>query len=89
MFATLGVILAAIYLLYMFQKVYMGELDKEENKNLEPLHWQEIAVLVPILIAIFLIGLQPAPFFATMDATVNHVVTQVGQHIPSVAQAAP
>ena len=86
MFATLGVILAAIYLLYMFQKVYMGELDKEENKNLEPLNWTEIAVLVPILIAIFLIGLQPAPFFATMDATVNHVVTQVGQHIPSVAQ---
>lgn len=86
MFATLGVILAAIYLLYMFQKVYMGELDKEENKHLEPLHWTEIAVLVPILIAIFLIGLQPAPFFATMDATVNHVVTQVGQHIPSVVQ---
>lgn len=86
MFATLGVILAAIYLLYMFQKVYMGELDKEENKHLEPLHWQEIAVLVPILIAIFLIGLQPAPFFATMDATVNQVVTQVSQHIPTVAQ---
>ena len=39
LFATLGVILAAIYLLYMFQKVFMGELDKEENKHLEPLHW--------------------------------------------------
>lgn len=89
MFATLGVILAAIYLLYMFQKVYMGELDKEENKHLEPLHWTEIAVLVPILFAIFLIGIQPAPFFATMDASVNHVVTQVSQHIPSVVQVAP
>ena len=89
LFATLGVILAAIYLLYMFQKVYMGELDKEENKHLEPLHWTEIAVLVPILFAIFLIGIQPAPFFATMDASVNHVITQVSQHIPSVVQVAP
>ncbi len=83
MFATLGVILAAIYLLYMFQKVFMGELDKEENKHLEPLHWTEIAVLVPIIIAIFVIGLQPAPFFDTMNATVSHVVTQVGQYIPT------
>ena len=87
--ATLGVILSAIYLLYMFQKVFMGELDKEENKHLEPLHWQEIAVLVPIIIAIFLIGLQPAPFFATMDASVNQLVTQVSQYVPTVAQAAP
>ncbi|MCS7071438.1 MAG: NADH-quinone oxidoreductase subunit M, partial [Anaerolinea sp.] len=69
LFATLGVILAAVYMLYMFQKVYMGELDKEENKHLEPLHWQEIAVMVPILVLIFWIGLQPAPFFATMDAS--------------------
>lgn len=89
LFATLGVILSAIYLLYMFQKVFMGELDKEENKHLEPLHWQEIAVLVPIIIAIFLIGLQPAPFFSTMDASVNHLVTQVSQYVPTVAQAAP
>ncbi len=86
MFATLGVILAAIYLLYMFQHVFMGELDKEENKHLEPLHWQEIAVLVPILIAIFVIGLQPAPFFATMNASVQQLVTQVGQYVPTVAQ---
>ena len=86
MFATLGVILAAIYLLYMFQHVFMGELDKEENKHLEPLHWQEIAVLVPIIIAVLLIGLQPAPFFATMDASVQQLVTQVGQYVPTVAQ---
>ncbi|MBI1258921.1 MAG: NADH-quinone oxidoreductase subunit M [Chloroflexi bacterium] len=86
LFATLGVILSAIYLLYMFQKVFMGELDKEENKHLDPLHWQEIAVLIPILIAIFLIGIQPAPFFATMDASVAHLVTQVGPYIPTVAR---
>lgn len=89
LFATLGVILAAVYMLYMFQKVYMGELDKEENKNLEPLHWQEIAVMVPILVLIFWIGLQPAPFFATMDASVGQLVSNLGQYVPTVAQLLP
>jgi NADH-quinone oxidoreductase subunit M len=85
MFATLGVILAAVYMLYMFQKVFMGELDKEENRNLPQLHWQELAVLVPIIIAILLIGLQPAPFFDTMNATVDEVVADVAVYLPEQA----
>jgi NADH-quinone oxidoreductase subunit M len=75
LFATLGVILAAVYMLYMFQKVYMGEVDKEENRNLPPLHWTEVAVLVAIVIVIFWIGLYPATFFGTMDSSVNQLVT--------------
>jgi NADH-quinone oxidoreductase subunit M len=84
-FATLGVIFAAVYMLYMFQKVYMGELDKPENKNLPPLHWQEIAVLVPILILIFWIGLAPSGFFATMDTS----TAQIAQQVNAVAAALP
>ena len=72
-------------MLYMFQKVYMGDVDKEENRNLPQLHWQEIAVLVPILIAIILIGLQPAPFFSTMNSTVNELVEDVQVYIPGQA----
>ncbi len=86
LFATLGVILAAVYMLYMFQKVFMGEVTKPENENLEPLHWQEIAVMIPLIIAILWIGLQPAPFFQTMDASVNALVTHVQEHFPTVAQ---
>lgn len=82
--ATLGVIMAAIYLLYMFQKVYMGELDKPENMNLPQLHWQEIAVLVPILIMIFWIGLQPSIFFDVMDASTNNLITMIGQKAPQI-----
>lgn len=77
LFGTLGVIMAAIYLLYMFQKVYMGPIDKEENRNLPQLHWQELAVLIPILVMIFWIGVQPGIFFDMLGASTNHVVELV------------
>lgn len=85
LFATLGIILAAVYMLRMFQGVYMGELDKEENKNLPQLHWQEIAVLIPIIVAIFLIGLQPNRFFDTMTASTDQLVRDVSQYFPEEA----
>jgi NADH-quinone oxidoreductase subunit M len=77
LFATLGVILAAVYMLYMFQKVFMGELDKEENRNLPKLHWTEVTVLVAVVVMAIIIGIQPAPFFATMDASVGQLVANM------------
>ena len=88
LFATLGVILAAVYMLYMFQKVYMGNVTKPENENLEPLHWQEYAVLIPIVIAIIAIGLQPSPFFRTMDASVGELAAQFEQPETAVVESA-
>jgi NADH-quinone oxidoreductase subunit M len=85
LFATLGVILAAVYMLYMFQKVFMGELDKEENKHLHGLSWQEYAALVPVLVGCFVIGIYPALFFAPMDSTVGQIVAQVSQFVTTIA----
>jgi NADH:ubiquinone oxidoreductase subunit 4 (subunit M) len=51
------------------------------------LHWTELAVLIPIIIAIFLIGIQPAPFFATMDASVGQLVDQVEPFVQQVQAA--
>jgi NADH-quinone oxidoreductase subunit M len=90
LFAALGVILAAIYLLYMFQHVYMGDVDQDDlEEHLTPLHWQEIAVLVPILVAAIYIGIQPAGFFATMDSSVGELVARIGETITTVVQNAP
>ena len=72
--AALGVILAAIYILYMFQKMFLGPLDKEENMKLKDLNWREIATLVPLLVFIFWIGLYPKPFFALMAPAVDNLV---------------
>ncbi len=89
LFATLGVILAAIYMLYFFQKIYLGELDKEENKHLHPLVWQEIAVLVPVVIMIFWIGIQPAMWFHMIDASTNQIVATVTPFIEQVSAFVP
>ncbi len=83
-FATLGVILAAIYMLYFFQRIFMGPLDKKENENLPPLTWQEVAALVPLIVMIFWIGLAPQSFFGAMDSTVGHLAAQIGPFVQQV-----
>ena len=73
-FAAAGIILAAIYMLYMFQKLFLGPLDKDENKGLKDLNIREIVTLLPLLILIFWIGLYPKPFFELMAPAVQKVV---------------
>jgi NADH-quinone oxidoreductase subunit M len=75
--AAIGVILAAVYMLYMFQKMFLGPADKPENLALKDLNWREIATLVPILVFIFWIGLYPKPFFALIAPAVDKLVMVV------------
>ena len=84
-FAAIGIILAAVYMLYMFNTVYMGALDKEENRRLPDLHWQELWALIPILIMVFAIGLQAGYFFEFMDNSVSQLVEQVNGSVIATA----
>jgi len=75
-----GVIMAAIYILYMFQKMFLGpqgEIVDEVKKHghaLRDLNWREIVTVVPILVFIFWIGLYPKPFFDLMGPAVEKLV---------------
>jgi NADH-quinone oxidoreductase subunit M len=66
-----GVILGAVYLLHMFQRLMFGPLDNDKNRSLPDLSGREIAVFTPIVLLIFALGLAPRPFLRTMDASVD------------------
>jgi NADH-quinone oxidoreductase subunit M len=75
--AAIGVILAAVYMLYMFQKMFLGPADNPKNLALKDLNWREIVTLVPLLVFIFWIGLYPKPFFSLMAPAVDKLVAAV------------
>jgi NADH-quinone oxidoreductase subunit M len=81
--AATGVILGAIYLLYMFQKVFFGPIDKAKNGRLKDMTGRELATFIPLVIAIFLMGLFPRPFLRTMEPSVQRFLsdfkTRVGE----------
>jgi len=74
--ATTGVILAAVYMLWMFQRVMFGIPD-DINASLPDLKPREIAVLLPILLFIFWIGVGPNTFLKPMEASIKEVATKV------------
>ena len=74
MVAVSTVILAAAYLLWMFQRVMHGPLCNENLKSLPDLNRREIALALPLVVLMFWMGLFPGPFLRKMDATVVRYV---------------
>ncbi|MCS6994271.1 MAG: NADH-quinone oxidoreductase subunit M [Anaerolineales bacterium] len=73
--AAVGVILAAIYILYMFQKMFLGPAGEvTHHHELKDLNWREIVTLLPILVFIFWIGLYPKPFFDLMMPAIENLL---------------
>ncbi|MDO8461247.1 MAG: NADH-quinone oxidoreductase subunit M [Deltaproteobacteria bacterium] len=69
--STLGVIFAAVYLLWMVQRVFLGPVTHEENNGLSDLSKREIGLLLPIIILIFAIGFYPAPLLKKIEPAVK------------------
>src|SRR5579885_791136 len=80
--AVPGVILAAAYLLWLYQRVFFGTVTNPKNEKLHDLTPREVATFVPLLIMAFWIGLYPKPFFQILDQPVNHTIAIVRPDYP-------
>jgi len=75
--ATSGIIFAAVYMLWMYQRAIFGPIRHDANRFLTDLSFREVAVLAPIIVLIVWIGVYPKPFLSVTEASVSALVNQV------------
>jgi len=84
--AGLGIILNAGYMLWLYQRMFFGEIENEKNKLLPDLNTREWAYMLPLVIMSLVIGIYPAPFLHYIEKPVNAVVKQVKPNYPIPGQ---
>jgi len=75
--ATFGAVLAALYLLWAYQRIFHGPLATEENRTTTDMTGREIAIMTPLLVLIVGIGLYPGPLFDLVGPSVDRVLAEV------------
>ncbi len=86
--ATLGVVVAAAYLLGFVGRIFHGPL-RDELRGLPDLRWGEYAVLIPLVLAIFWVGLYPGPLLSRSEATAAAIVGRVAARPSLSARTQP
>jgi NADH-quinone oxidoreductase subunit M len=76
---ALGVILAALYLLWAYQRVFHGE-PQGDNATIPDLDWKERAVMVPLLLLIVFLGVYPKPVIERIEPAVDRLIAHVEEH---------
>ena len=85
-FATTGVILAAVYLLWMFQRVFMGPAETPQVKGLREMNRGELAIMLSFLLFIFWIGIAPSLYFHLMDSSVSALVADISNAVVALGR---
>jgi NADH-quinone oxidoreductase subunit M len=89
-FAATGVIFAAVYMLWMFQRVMFGELKNPANKDIKDLSAREVILMLPLLLFVFWIGIYPNIFFEKMSPALEQLLVQVkGKQQVAVVETIP
>ncbi|HYE15322.1 MAG TPA: NADH-quinone oxidoreductase subunit M [Pyrinomonadaceae bacterium] len=77
MIAATGVIWAAVYMLWMLQRVLFGRVTRPENRRLADLNWREIGLMLPLLALMLYMGVYPRPFLERSRLSVEQVRSRV------------
>jgi NADH-quinone oxidoreductase subunit M len=75
--AASGIVLGAIYMLWMFRRVVLGPLSRPENQKLEDIGARDIVILAPIVALIIFMGIYPQPFLSRIKPAVDPIVQRV------------
>jgi NADH-quinone oxidoreductase subunit M len=76
-FAVWGVVLAAAYLLWLYQRVMLGEVKDDEIAGLKDLNLRESMTLIPLVIMAIVMGIYPKPFLKMIEEPVNAIIERV------------
>jgi NADH-quinone oxidoreductase subunit M len=87
--AALGVVLAAVYLLWMYQRVFYGEVTNEKNRALPDCNWREKIMLIAIVITILWMGIYPQPFLRRLDVSTARIIQRLDYGMPQYALKKP
>lgn len=79
MLAGTGVIFAAVYLLWMVQRVFFGKVTNDKNRALFDLTWREIGLMIPLLILMVYMGVFPKPFLNRSESAIKALHERVMQ----------
>ena len=74
--ATFGVVLAAVYLLWAYQRVFHGDPD-DENATFTDMTWREGAVMAPLLALIVFLGVFPRPVLERIEPAVGRLIAHI------------
>ena len=72
--ASLGVILAAAYMLWLYKRVVFGEIQNEDLKKMIDLNYSEIIILWALAIPTIFFGFYPDPLISTVEVSVNNLI---------------
>jgi NADH-quinone oxidoreductase subunit M len=76
--AVFGVVLGALYMMWAYERVWWGPITKQVNETIKDLTGREIAVMVPLIALILLMGLYPKPLLSRMEPSLNLLLDRVG-----------
>jgi NADH-quinone oxidoreductase subunit M len=87
--AAVGVVLAAVYLLWMYQRVFYGDISKESNRTLPDCNFREKLMLAIMAAFILAMGVYPKPFLRRMDHSVTAIMLRLQKAPMIYAERAP
>jgi NADH-quinone oxidoreductase subunit M len=85
LFIATGVVLGAVYMLFLYRRVIYGKLEKADVKAMTDLSAREIAIFAPLVVLVLWMGIYPSSFLEPMHASVENLITNYQAALAAVA----